>query len=122
MRPRKFESPWSRAAAEGHRTLCLGQGAELLWARDPQPMTANEVLGIFSQKTAPAFEVALRLGVLFSGSNVHVSATLAKYSEALGIAYQIRDDLDDLANFGSFSHASVAAPGFGDGAGARFIS
>jgi geranylgeranyl diphosphate synthase type II len=95
--PAEIRIAMSRAAAEGHRTLCLGQGAELLWARDPQPMTADQVLGIFSQKTAPAFEVALQLGVLFSGSNVDVSATLPKYSQALGIAYQIRDDLDDLA-------------------------
>jgi geranylgeranyl diphosphate synthase type II len=95
--PAEIRIAMSRVAAEGHRTLCLGQGAELLWARDPQPMTANQVLGIFSQKTAPAFDVALRLGVLFSGSNLDVSATLAKYSQALGIAYQIRDDLEDLA-------------------------
>jgi geranylgeranyl pyrophosphate synthase len=95
--PAEIRTAMSRAAAEGHRTLCLGQGAELLWARKPQPMSATEVLGIFSQKTAPAFEVALQLGVLFSGANIDVSATLAKYSQALGIAYQIRDDLDDLA-------------------------
>jgi geranylgeranyl diphosphate synthase type II len=95
--PAEIRIAMSGVAAEGHRTLCLGQGAELLWARDPQPMTANQVLGIFSQKTAPAFEVALRLGVLFSGATLDVSATLAKYSQALGIAYQICDDLDDLA-------------------------
>lgn len=98
--PAEVRIAMSRVAAEGHRTLCLGQGAELLWARDPQPMTSNQVLGIFSQKTAPAFEVALRLGVLFSRSTIDVSATLAKYSQALGIAYQIRDDLDDLTASG----------------------
>jgi geranylgeranyl diphosphate synthase type II len=98
--PAEIRIAMSRAAAEGHRTLCLGQGAELLWARDPQPMRADQVLGIISQKTAPAFEVALRLGILFSGSNIDVSATLAKYSRALGIAYQIRDDLDDLSASG----------------------
>jgi len=98
--PAEVRIAMSRVAAEGHRMLCLGQGAELLWARDPQPMTSNQVLGIFSQKTAPAFEVALRLGVLFSRSTIDVSATLAKYSQALGIAYQIRDDLDDLTAAG----------------------
>jgi geranylgeranyl pyrophosphate synthase len=98
--PAEIRIAMLRAAAQGHRTLCLGQGAELLWARDPQPMKADQVLGIFSQKTAPAFEVALQLGILFSGSNIDVSATLAKYSQALGIAYQIRDDLDDLSASG----------------------
>ncbi|MFN7926149.1 MAG: polyprenyl synthetase family protein [Bryobacteraceae bacterium] len=86
-----------RIAAEGHRTLCLGQGAELCWARVQRPLGVNDVLAIFKQKTAPAFEVALRLGAAFAGADEAVHAVLTKYSEALGIAYQIRDDLDDLA-------------------------
>ena len=91
-----------RVAADGQRQLCRGQGAELCWARKPQPLTSVEVLDIFRKKTAPAFEVALRLGALYSGTNRHdeVSEVLIAYSEALGIAYQIRDDLSDLGNDG----------------------
>jgi geranylgeranyl pyrophosphate synthase len=85
-----------RAAAAGHRTLCLGQGAELCWARSPTPLTSLEVLDIFRKKTAPAFEVALRLGALYAGAGQDVADVLARYSEAIGIAYQIRDDLEDL--------------------------
>jgi geranylgeranyl pyrophosphate synthase len=85
-----------RVAAAGHRTLCLGQGAELCWARNPQPLSSTEVLDIFRKKTAPAFEVALQLGALYAGADEDVSEVLAKYSEALGIAYQIRDDVEDL--------------------------
>src|SRR5690606_32155874 len=51
-----------QAAAAGHRTLCLGQGAELCWMRRPEPLEVQQVLEIFRQKTAPAFEVALQLG------------------------------------------------------------
>jgi geranylgeranyl pyrophosphate synthase len=86
-----------RVAAAGHRTLCLGQGAELCWARDPSPLTSVEVLDIFRKKTAPAFEVALRLGALLGGADDDVADVLTRYSEALGIAYQIRDDVEDLA-------------------------
>lgn len=96
-------SPEQRArmlqvAAEGQRQLCRGQGAELSWARQPQPLRPNEVLDIFRRKTAPAFEVALRIGALYAGVDRHddVSDVLQKYSESLGIAYQIRDDLSDL--------------------------
>jgi geranylgeranyl pyrophosphate synthase len=87
-----------RIAAEGQRELCRGQGAELAWARAPRPLSSLEVIDIFRKKTAPAFEVALRLGAIYAGLEAHdeVSETLATYSEALGIAYQIRDDLDDL--------------------------
>ena len=85
-----------RAAAEGHRTLTEGQGAELLWARAPKPLSSLQVLDIFRRKTAPAFEVALRVGGALAGASEDVRDVFAKYSEALGIAYQIRDDLDDL--------------------------
>ena len=85
-----------RAAAEGHRTLTEGQGAELLWTRAPKTLTSLQVLDIFRRKTAPAFEVALRVGGALAGASEDVRDVFAKYSEALGIAYQIRDDLDDL--------------------------
>ena len=85
-------------AAGGQRELSRGQGAELLWARNPEPLTSLQVLDIFRKKTAPAFEVALRIGALYAGIELHdeVRDALRAYSEALGIAYQIRDDLADL--------------------------
>jgi geranylgeranyl pyrophosphate synthase len=87
-----------QVAADGQRQLCRGQGAELCWARHPAPLRPNEVLDIFRRKTAPAFEVALQIGALYAGVDRHagVAEVIHQYSEALGIAYQIRDDLDDL--------------------------
>jgi len=84
------------AAAEGHRQLCLGQGEELFWRRHPSPLSVQQVLNIFRQKTAPAFEVALRFGAIYAGRHEPVSDALGAYSESLGIAYQIRDDLEDF--------------------------
>jgi geranylgeranyl pyrophosphate synthase len=95
-----------RIAAEGHRELCLGQGDELSWMRQPQAITTDEVLEIFRRKTAPAFEVALRIGAALGGASADTQQVLRDYSEALGIAYQIRDDLDDLS---ADAAASVAA-------------
>jgi geranylgeranyl pyrophosphate synthase len=85
-----------RIAAEGHRQLCLGQGAELEWARHPRVLNVTDVLEIFRQKTSPAFEVALRIGAAYAGAPDEVHETLTRYSDALGIAYQIRDDVEDL--------------------------
>ena len=100
-----------RAAARGHRTLSLGQGAELAWTRNPKPLSSLQVLEIFRQKTAPAFEVALTIGALYSGASQDVSDALAKYSEALGVAYQIRDDIQDLAgNDGDVCGARPSLP------------
>ncbi len=84
------------AAAQGHRSLCLGQGRELAWMRAPKPLAVRDVLDIFRMKTAPAFEVALRLGAILAGCDGQIGQVLKDYSDALGIAYQIRDDLDDL--------------------------
>jgi geranylgeranyl pyrophosphate synthase len=85
-----------QAAAAGHRSLCIGQGEELCWMRRPGPLSVAEVLDIFRQKTAPAFEVALRFGAVYSGTDPSLNAVLHDYAEALGIAYQIRDDLNDF--------------------------
>ena len=83
-------------AAEGHVTLSRGQGRELLWVRNPKPLPSIQVLEIFRQKTAAAFEVALRLGAMLGGADEETHDVLSKYSEALGIAYQIKDDLEDF--------------------------
>jgi geranylgeranyl pyrophosphate synthase len=98
--PGEVRAELMRVAALGHVALSRGQGAELNWARDPRPLASLEVLGIFREKTAPAFEVALRLGAIHAGAGNDVLDVLGPYSEALGIAYQIKDDLDDHAGDG----------------------
>lgn len=99
-------------AAQGQRQLCRGQGAELCWMRKPGALTSLQVLDIFRSKTAPAFEVALRLGALYAGTEQHeeVGDVLGSYSEALGIAYQIRDDLSDLGQKGETNDIAGMRP------------
>ena len=101
-----------KAASAGQRQLCRGQGAELVWQQNPAPMKSVEVLDIFRKKTAPAFEVALRLGAIYAGEEQHdeVSEILSAYSENLGIAYQIRDDLSDLGAEGETNDLAGLRP------------
>ena len=87
-----------KVAAEGQRELCRGQGAELLWNNHPVALSGTQVLEIFRSKTAPAFEVALKVGAALANRLDDVEDALHHYSESLGIAYQIRDDLDDLGD------------------------
>ena len=94
--PPETRAAMVKVAADGQRELCRGQGAELLWARHPAPLQPLQVIDIFRRKTAPAFEVALRLGALHAGRHQEFSEVLHAYSCAVGIAYQIRDDLEDL--------------------------
>ncbi len=94
--PAHIRSAAILVAAEGQRELCIGQGAELLWTRHPVALSSTQVLEIFRSKTAPAFEVALKVGAALAGQLDECADVLHTYSENLGIAYQIRDDLDDL--------------------------
>lgn len=84
-----------RIAAENHCTLCLGQGEELYGLANKTPFTAKEIVEIFRQKTAPAFGVSLLLGAVAAGADQELLKTLRAFSESLGIAYQIRDDLEE---------------------------
>ena len=97
-------------AAEGHRTLCLGQGEELLLRQAPARVSVPAVLEIFRRKTAPAFDVALQLGAIGAGADRETRTVLAGFSTALGIAYQIHDDLDDHAADRSAAGAGGSRP------------
>ena len=83
-----------RLIADAHVKLCRGQGEELAWDGSPVPM--EFVLNIFRHKTVPAFEVSLMLGLSCTGNFVHLRPMLTTYSEAFGIAYQLKDDLEDF--------------------------
>ena len=48
------------------------------WARAPKPLTSLQVLDIFRRKTAPAFEVALRVGGALAGASEDVRDVFAQ--------------------------------------------
>jgi len=105
------KSAMLQAAGDGHCQLCAGQGAELAWMADPQPLSVAAVLDIFRRKTAPAFDVALRLGAIYAGADPDTLRVLNQFSRALGVAYQIYDDLDDFAGDGVYGDAAAMRPG-----------
>ncbi len=99
-----------KEAAEAQRLLCRGQGIELAWARQPELLSSRQVLEIFRLKTAPAFDAAVQFGAIAAGRHAEVTDVLHRYSEAVGIAYQIRDDLDDLRDDAGLNHGGPARP------------
>ncbi|MFW6303909.1 MAG: polyprenyl synthetase family protein [Candidatus Sumerlaeota bacterium] len=84
-----------KVATTGHRILCMGQGEELQWNGHCETASRRQVLEIFRCKTAPAFEVALQFGAICAGADEHVCRVLHNFSDLLGVAYQIRDDILD---------------------------
>ncbi len=108
--PAKHRAEMVRLAAAGHRSLSVGQGEELLWTNAPKPLSPQEVVAIFRGKTAPAFSTALHIGAVLGGADAAMHATLDTFSDALGIAYQILDDLDDLQAAREAGEAPEARP------------
>ncbi|MDL2281652.1 polyprenyl synthetase family protein [Parabacteroides sp. OttesenSCG-928-G06] len=82
-------------AAKAHADLCRGQGMELEWNAAPGQLTTEFVLQVFRLKTVPAFDVSLAMGVICAGGDQSLIDCLHRYSDALGIAYQLFDDLED---------------------------
>lgn len=69
---------------------------ELEWSVSPRPLTLDWVLEIFCNKTVPAFEVSLVLGLICAGDDELLRRIFHQYSRALGIAYQLLDDIEDF--------------------------
>ena len=82
------------AISDAHLQLARGQGGELLIQRQSAGVTPLDVLEIYALKTAPAFQVALYVGLRAAGAVIDEKA-LQQYSRYLGEAYQIKNDLDD---------------------------
>lgn len=112
------DSPFSKekcnamlyCATKGHCDLCLGQGSELAWMRAPRPLSPAEVLEIFRLKTAPSFDVVFRLPLIAGDADAALMETLQNFSNILGTAYQIQDDLDDYHGAGDVDDIARARP------------
>ncbi len=98
--------------AQAQLALSAGQGAELAWWRQPpeRRMSVEDALAVYAGKTAPAFEAAIAAGRLAAGAAVP-DAELAAWSRAAGIAYQIRDDLEEWTGAPGTERAGDARAG-----------
>ena len=83
-------------ATDAHIRLCKGQGMELEWSLSPRSLTMEFVLEIFRNKTVPAFDVSLIMGLICAGDDDEMRKILHDYSRALGISYQLLDDIEDF--------------------------
>ncbi len=104
--PRERYAGCVAALSDGARRCCLGQLEEL--AGDA--MTTKRYLDVAAEKTGSLFAAATSLGALVAGVD---GRGLARFGMALGLAYQIRDDLSDgqtkIASEALYASASDAA-------------
>jgi len=87
-----------RMVSHGHRLLSIGQGIELMSLKNRKILTLSETLQVFEFKTSTAFKVSLLLGAIAAGADDNSLKLLEKFSRSIGIAYQIKDDIEDFKN------------------------
>jgi heptaprenyl diphosphate synthase len=96
-----------RIQAATFSRLVHGQIAETSGPRDGEEMIRH-YLRVIEQKTGSLIATSARFGGMFSGVRPERVAALAGYGETIGIAFQLSDDLLDIA---SDSEQSGKTPG-----------
>ena len=94
--PREIRSALTVEAASAHCELALGQAREFEALRK-NSLNPDECLEIHRLKTAPAFRVALFAAAIAAGRFEELRALFHAFSDKLGAAYQLYDDLEDTA-------------------------
>ncbi|MEW1958631.1 polyprenyl synthetase family protein [Kineococcus sp. NPDC059986] len=77
--------------------LCLGQLHETVGPR-PDEDPVRHYLAVLSDKTASLIATAGRFGALFAGGSEDVVQAMVRYGEDVGVAFQLADDVLDLAS------------------------
>jgi heptaprenyl diphosphate synthase len=96
-----------RIQAEAFERLVTGQILETAGPRDGRD-PVDHYLDVLSGKTGSLVAVACRFGAMMSGADETVVDVLTQYGERLGVAFQLADDVLDIA---SDSHESGKTPG-----------
>lgn len=85
------------ADASGTAGLIGGQVADLQAEGAQSPLSAEQLRWIHARKTGALFRTSVRAGAILGGADEAALAALTRYAEALGLAFQIADDVLDVA-------------------------
>ena len=83
----------SLARASGAQGMVLGQAQDIAAETALKPLTVHEISQLQQNKTGALFEWSATAGAVLIGSN---SVPLRRYARALGLAFQISDDILDV--------------------------
>lgn len=82
------------AAAVGLDGMCCGQYLDMIW--EGRDLTEQELTDINSRKTGALLAAACQMGVAAAGGNPRMLEAAGHFGAALGMAFQIRDDMLDV--------------------------
>ncbi len=91
---RRVECAAALADAVGIDGMCGGQYLDMLW--EGRPLGEKELAEIDSRKTGALLTAACKMGVAAAGGGGARMDSAARYGAALGMAFQIRDDMLDV--------------------------
>ena len=83
------------ARASGVAGMCGGQALDIA-ATGKVGQAISELERLHAMKTGALLRAAVRLGAIAAGADAASRAVLDRYADALGLAFQIRDDLLDI--------------------------
>jgi heptaprenyl diphosphate synthase len=85
-----------RIQAHTFARLVHGQIAETVGPREADPIA--HYLRVIADKTGSLIGTSARFGAMFSGAPAHVIEAVAGYGDTIGVAFQLSDDLLDIAS------------------------
>ncbi|NUT10442.1 MAG: polyprenyl synthetase family protein, partial [Nonomuraea sp.] len=91
-----------RIQAQTFSRLVQGQIRETIGPRDGEDLVGH-YLSVLSDKTGSLIAASGRFGALLSGAPADVEERLSRACEAIGVAWQLGDDLLDVASSGAES-------------------
>jgi len=83
--------------AETFERLCLGQLHETLGPREGEDPIAHYIQ-VLADKTGSLIATSARYGAVFSGAGEETAQVLERFGEKVGVAFQLADDVIDLAS------------------------
>jgi geranylgeranyl diphosphate synthase, type I len=90
---------WNAAIEEMIR-IHYGQGTDIAWHNglaDADKVSEQEYLQMCAYKTGVLSRLTARLAVILAGGSVELEEKLGRFSEAIGVAFQIQDDILNIA-------------------------
>ncbi|MBE2210922.1 MAG: (2E,6E)-farnesyl diphosphate synthase [Xanthomonadaceae bacterium] len=82
------------AVASGHAGMCGGQALDI--DATGQRIDIDQLQHLHAMKTGALLRAAVRLGALAAGADATQHDALDAYADALGLAFQVKDDLLDI--------------------------
>ena len=91
----------------GIQGMIGGQESDIRYTRSKIPPSESDILLMYSQKTGALLSFSAFAGAVIAGAGRDVTERFAEYGDALGLAFQLVDDLLDADDESGISFATL---------------